>query len=204
MIVPSVGTTCAFVFTSRFTILDGVYKVRAEVTFTNAISSGVDFVENLYTPVGLSSGDFSTDYASYTKDRVLVLEAVADSTKVFYIPESLFAKVPDPTIKEYYSLIMVVNLGVHKNTQVVIPLIDSIKDTVQASLGVTDPVYVATNPDNKVYLTDTQYQALVVAREANVQQLVPLSVQLKQEQDRNTILATKVAYYENLIAQSHA
>jgi hypothetical protein len=167
----------------------------------DAISSGVDFVDTLYTPAGLSQTDFDTDYANYVSDRVLVLESVSNSDVVLHIPESALLNVPDPTIREYYPLIMVVNLGAHRNTQDILPLIDNIKDLIRTNLGVEDPVSVMTNPENKIYLTEDQYQALVTAREANISRLAPLGVQLKQAQDMNIVLATKVAYYEALIAQ---
>jgi hypothetical protein len=200
--IPSAGTTCLFTFITKFSTINGVYQVTASTTFTNAIASGISFVDNLYTPAGLSVNDYNTDYSTYTNDAVCVLQSVTDPSVVYYVPESIFQTVPDPTINEYYNLILVVRLGVQQNTQAVFPLIDAVKDLVQASLGTTDPVRIMTNPGNKVYLTDTQYAALVAERASNIQVLSPLSVQLKAEQDRNTYLASKVAYYEALIAQT--
>ncbi len=199
--IPSVGATCLFEFTSQFSTLNGVYRIRAETTFNDSIASGVDYVDNLYTPAGLTQEDFNADYSSYVKDRVTILESVVDNTVVIYTPESIFQKVPDPTIREYYPLVLVVDLGVQKNTQVVLPLMDHIQDLIQASLGTTDPLRIVTNPQNKVYLTDAQYEILEEAREDNKEILVPLSVQLKQEQDKVTYLAAKCAAYEALIAQ---
>jgi hypothetical protein len=94
---------------------------------------------------------------------------------------------------------MAVDLGVQKNTQMILPLIDLIKDLVTASLGSENPVRIMTDPNKKLYLTDGQYAVLEAARNANKEVLVPLSVQLKQEQDKNTVLAAKVAAYEELI-----
>ena len=202
--IPEVGTTCLFEFTSRFTTLNGVYRIRAETTFNDSIASGVDFVKNLYTPAGLTQADFNADYQDYRSDRVTILESVIDSTVVYYTPESLFLKVPDPTIREYFPLVLVVDLGVQKNTQAVLPLMDQVKDIIQASLGTTDPLRIVTNPANKVYLTDAQYEVLADARQENITELVPLSVQLKQEQDKNIYLAAKVAAYEALIASLSA
>lgn len=201
--IPSVGASCLFTFITKFSTLNGVYRVRAEITFSDAVASGVDFVSNLYTPAGLSAADFNTDYPTYLSDRVTVLESVTDNTIVHYTPESIFATIPDSTIREYYPLILVVNLGVQKNTQAILPVLDSVEDIIKASLGTTDALRVVTNPENKIYLTDSQYQTLVDARAENVSTLVPLSVQLAQEQAMNTFLAAKVAAYENMIrAQS--
>lgn len=198
--MPFVGSTCLFTFTTQFATLNGVYTTRGATTFAAAIASQVDFVANLYTPAGLSATNYQADYASYQNDNVAILESVADNTVVYYVPESALALVPDPTIKEYVPLTLVVDLGVQQNTQAILPLLNTIKDAVQASLGSTNPCYVLGNKVNKVYLTDTQYQALVTARAENVQTLIPLSLQLQNEVAKNTYLAAKVAAYEALIA----
>jgi len=196
-----VGATCLYTFTSSFATLNGVYRTRAETTFLDAVASGVDFVSNLYTPAGLSRTQYNADYSSYQSDMVAVIESVTNNSLVYYVPESILATVPDPTIKEYYPLILVANLGVQQNPQVVLPLIDAVKDKIQATLGTTDPVRVVTNPENKVYLTDSQYETLVAARAANIQALSPLSVQLQAANTQIAYLAAKVASYEALIAQ---
>lgn len=200
--IPEVGTTCLFSFRAKFSTLDGVYRIRAETTFLDAIASKIDFVAHLYTQAGLSQTDFNNDYSGYLKDRIVVLESVVSSSIVIYVPESIFQKVPDPTIKEFVPLMLTVNLGVYENAQVIYPLLDHISDLIKASLGVTDPLRILTNTQNKVYLTNTQYEALEQARLTNIHTLVPLSLQLKQEQDKNTLLAAKVAAYEDLIKRS--
>lgn len=201
MIIPTVGSTCLYTFLAKFSSLDGVYKTKAETTFMDAIASGVDFVTNLYTPAGLAQSDFDSDYAGYTSDRVLVLESVSNNDLILHVPESALLNVPDSTIREYFPLLMVVNLGAHKNSQDILPLINNVKDLIQSNLGIEDPVSVMTNTQNKIYLTEDQYQTLETAREANINRLAPLSVQLRQALADNTILATKIAYYEGLIAQ---
>lgn len=200
--IPDVGATCAFTFTSRFAVLNGVYRVRTETTFRDALASGIDFVTSFYIPAGLQQSDFEDDQLSYRQDRVVILESVINTNTVYYAPESTFATVPDATIKEYYNLILVSKLGVHQNTQVILPLLDQIKDLVESSLGIADPCYVTTNAQNKVYLTDAQYATLEATRQAQITQLIPWSVRYKQLQDQNTYLAAKVAAYEALLANT--
>ena len=199
--IPAVGATCLYTLIPKFATLNGVYRNRAETTFLDAVASGVDFVANLYTPAGLSQTDFNIDYASYRQDAVLVLESVLDSSIVYYVPESIFHTVPDPTINEYYNLVGVIQLGVFKNTSDILPALDSIKDTVQAQLGVTDPLRVVTNTSNKMYLTDGQYESITTARSTNIRVLSPLSVQLAQANKQIQNQAAKIAAYEALIAQ---
>lgn len=199
--IPSAGSTCRFVFKERFESLDGIYKVRAVMTFNDSIASGVDYIAGLYTPAGLSQDDFNTDYPTYRGDTVVVLESILDTSIIYYVPQTVFRLVPDPTIREYPPLVLVANLGLHKGTQKILPLIDGIKDLIQSTLGTTDPVRLVTNPNNKSYLTDAEYEELEEARAANIQELIPPSVQIKQLQDQNLILATKIAAYEALLIQ---
>lgn len=200
--IPELGTTCRFVFTAKFSTLNGVYRVRAETTFKDALISGIDFVEGLYTPAGLSRDDFTADYSSYLNDRIVVLESVLSSDTVYYVPESVFLNVPDPTIREYFPLILAVDLGVTKNTQSVLPLIDAITDLVRSQLGTDNPVRLVTSSENKVYLTDDEYAVVETERAKNITRLIPLSVQLKQSQDKIVQLAAQIAAYEKLIAQT--
>jgi hypothetical protein len=199
--IPQSGTTCKFVFAPRFSVLNGVYRVRSTTTFVDAMSSGIDFVANLYTPAGMTANDFNQDYPSYQYDQVVSLESVLDATVILYVPETVFPTVPDPTVKEYFSLLGVVNLGVQSNPQLILPLMDQITDAIQSTLGTTETLRIATNPQNKVYLTDTEYAALDVARQSHIKELMPFSVQLKNAQDIITYQAAKIAAYEALIVQ---
>jgi hypothetical protein len=199
--IPEVGTTCLFSFSARFSTLNGVYRIRATTTFSDALSSGVDFVEHLYTPAGLSQADFDTDYRQYNTAAIAVLESVVDTSVVYYVPESLFLNTPDPTVREYLPLILTVELGVFENTQVIFPLLDQLKDLVQASLGITSPLRVMANPQNKAYLTESQYRIIEEGRSANIKALVPLSVQLKKSQEDNAYLAALCAAYEQTLVQ---
>ena len=198
--IPEVGTTCSFTFKPRFASLNGVYTIASTTTYLIAVASGINFVSGLYTPAGLSQTDYNADASSYTSDRIAVLELVSDTSVVYYVPESVFATVPDPTIQEYYPLILTVNLGVQLNVQAVLPLVTSIGDLVTATLGTTDPLRVVTNPAKKVYLTNAEYETLVTAREANIAALSPVSVQLKAAQDLIILQAAKIASYEALLA----
>jgi len=197
--IPPTDTTCLFEFIAKFETLDGVYRIIAETTFSNSVSSGIDFYNNLYLPAGLTKTEFAADYEGYKKDRICVLQSVTDNTVIYYIPESIIRTVPDPTVREFFPLVLAVDLGVQKNPQAVLPVIEEITDLIKDSLGSENAVRLVTNPDKKVYLTEAQYVTLEAAREANKQVLVPTRVQLKQEQDKVTLLTAKVAAYEALI-----
>lgn len=197
--IPSAGTTCLFEFISKFDSLDGVYIVRATSTFSDATASGIDFFTNLYSPAGLTREIYVADYPGYKNDRVCTIESIADSSVVYYVPESIFGKVPDPTIREYFPLIMAVDLGVQKNPQAILPLMEQVGDLIKDIVGSENPLRIISDPNKKVYLTDAQYNLVETARLANKQAVVPLRARLRQEEDKVTVLAAKVAAYEALL-----
>jgi hypothetical protein len=199
--IPEVGSTCLFTFSIRFSTLNGAYRIRAQTTFQDALTSGINFVNHLYIPAGLSQADFDADYRQYISDGIAVLESVKDNNVIYYVPESLFLTIPDPTIKEYLPLILVAELGVFENTQVIYPVLDQINDLMQSGLGVANGLRILTNPQNKAYLTQSQYQIIQDARDANIKTLVPLSVQVKTLQEEKAYLATLCAEYEAVIAR---
>jgi hypothetical protein len=200
-VIPLIGSTCAFTFTLRFSSLNGVYRVKAETTFKDAIKDGIQFTDTLYTQAGLSAADYANDVASYAHDQVCILESVVDKTILLTVPESIILGVPDPTIREYHSLMLVAALGPIANTQMVLPLLAQITDIIQATLGVTDPVRITANPDAKVYLTENQYAALQATRNANIRALAPLTVQIQTLQAQLTQATAKNAAYEALLAK---
>ncbi len=199
--MPEVGAVCRFTFIPKFNTLNGVYRVRAETNFEDAIASGISLIDSLYTPAGLGQTDYNADYNSYLNTRLAVLESVLDSDVVYYTPESIFLTVPDPTVQEFYPLTLVVELGIQKNSQEILPLLDQIEDLIKATLGTENSLRVLTNPQNRVYLTQSEYDVLVASRQANINRLAPFSAQIQLLQQQNQYLAAKVASYEAKIIQ---
>lgn len=199
--MPEVGAVCRFTFIPKFNTLNGVYRVRAETNFQDAVASGINLIDNLYQPAGLESSDYNNDYNSYINDRLAVLESVLDTDVVYYTPESIFLNIPDPTVREFYPLTLVVDLGIQKNTQEIFPLLDQIEDLIKTHLGTENSLRVLTNPQNRVYLTESEYEVLLNERQANINRLAPFSTQIRILQQQNQYLAAKVQSYEAKIIQ---
>lgn len=199
--MPEVGAVCRFTFIPKFNVLNGVYRVRAETNFQDAIASGINLVESLYTPAGLTQTDYNADYNSYLSNRLAVLESVLNTEVVYYAPESIFLNIPDPTVQEFYPLTLVVELGIQKNTQEILPLLDQIKDLIKTTLGSENSLRVLTNPQNRVYLTQSEYDSLIAKRQANINRLAPFAAQIRLLKQQNQYLAAKIQNYEAKIIQ---
>ncbi len=198
----NIGTTYSFTFVTDFQSLDGIYRVRAETTFSDCISSGVDFVSNLYVPAGRTSDDFKNEFVNYKNDKVAVLELVANSSVIYYVPESIFLNIPDPTVREYYNLNLLVKLGAFERVESILPFVESVQDLLSSELGVTDTIKVITNSKRKIYLTQAEYQNLVNERDQNINRATSLRVQLVNKEKEIAYLRSLVSSYEALIKQT--
>ena len=168
MIYSAVGCTCALTLGKGFNTLNGKYYVSLEMSFKDAVASGVDFVSTLYTPAGKTSSDYNTDYASYADDMVLVCSPVADRTKSYYIPTSLLLAPPDPTVKTYYNRLAVIDLGILEDPNTLQPLIAQLGAVATAQTGILNCIMMSAVTASPVYMTDTEYQAHKASLAANL------------------------------------
>ena len=168
MIYTAVGCTCELTLGNGFNALNGKYYVSLEMTFKDAVASGVDFVSALYTPAGKTSADYNTDYASYADDMVLVCSPVSDRTKSYYIPTSVLLAPPDPTVKTYYRRLAVIDLGIQEDPNTLQPLIAQLGAVATAQTGILNCIMLNAVTASPVYMTDTEYQAYQVSLAANL------------------------------------
>ena len=200
MYLPKIGSTCLFSLTPKFETLNGVYSVTALATFNN-LAVKVNFVDDLYTPAGLTQQDYIQDFSSYQNTTVAVVSPVSDATTTYYFPEPIIAKVPDPTVQKYSRIYLDILIGPFKDTAVLQSLATQIGQMVTNTTGVTNPVRVLANPKNDVWLTESQYQALETQRQANIKQADSLYTQLQNALALNTTYQSKIAALEEIILQ---
>jgi len=176
----------------------------ATMTFGTAVASGVNFVDSIYTRAGLSSSDFDVDYPSIKNDQVYLLKSVSNSDVLLHMPGSFFRLVPDPTVREYYDLMLVLPMGAFSNTQVVLPVVQQATDLIQSQLGISTPPSVLSDSTRKVYLTESEYEVIQAARDANKVALAPLSVQIEELRRINQQQAVLIQEYERKLIASSA
>jgi len=194
------GTTYAITLIAKFNgTLDDNYTVVMTTTFEDAIASGVSFVDKLYKPAGLTSSDYNADYNNLTHNTVYVCQSVSDSTVLLYVPEYVISGIPDPTVRAYNRIILLVDLGVQQNDSKITPLISLFSDQVAAYIGMTNAVTPVTNSANKVYMTDAQYTSYRSALDANTTSLPSLTAQIRTLTAENNDLRDRLAAYEQAV-----
>lgn len=202
--LPHIGTTCLFKLTTKFASLDGIYTVNALAAFDDLIQSKVDFVTNLYTPAGLSKTDYATDYSTYSGSVVAVVSPVSDSTITYYFPEAVIRLMPDPTVKKYQNVYMAILIGAFKDTNTYTWIKTQIDDIVSSVTGTTNQTRFLANPDNDIWLTDSEYEALEATRAANIKAVVPLYEQLQTALTANAALQARIKALETALIASGA
>lgn len=201
MFLPHIGSTCLFTLTAKFSSLDGVYTVTALGDF-NDLAANVNFVDNLYTPAGLTRQDYLNDFSSYQNTNVAIVSPVEDSSTTYYFPEGIIAMVPDPTVQKYQNLYFSILIGPYQNKSVLKALAAQLGSIVTATTGVTNPVRVLANPANDTWLTSSQYEQLDQQRQQNIQQTDTLYTQLQNALTTITTLQSRIDTLENILIQN--
>lgn len=200
MYLPQIGSTCLFTLTSKFSTLNGIYNVTALGMF-NDLAVTVNFVDNLYTPAGLTQQDYINDFPSYQNEKVAIVSPVSDDTTTYYFPEAIIAKVPDPTVKKYGHIYFAMDIGPFQDTSVLQALKTQLGSMITNVTGVTNPVRVLNNPKFDTWMTASQYQALEEQRQANIKQTDTLYTQLQNAIALNNTYQAKIAALEEMIIQ---
>lgn len=202
MFLPHIGSTCLFTLTPKFSSLNGVYTVTALAAFNDLVSNAnINFVQNLYTPAGLTRQDYINDFNSYQNENVAIVSSVEDASTTYYFPEAIIATVPDPTVKKYPNYYFGILIGPYQNENVLQDLASQIGEMVTNTTGVTNPVRYLYDPAKSTWLTASQYQALEEERQQNIKQADSLYTQLQNALSTISTLQSQVDTLQQVIVQ---
>lgn len=198
MMLPPLGTVSAYAFTTGFTVLDGIYTLTEIMTFSQAISNGVDFVKSLYTPADMSPSQYPIDAPSYVGTTVLMLTPANDPNgTVIFVPNTLLALQPDSMVKCVNQLAIGVNLGLFDNQDTVTWVLSELNQILMAALGIDNPAILYSLGTQYVKVTD--YEAQVAARAAAATGYNTLYSQLVAQIQLRQDSQNLVQYYEDAL-----
>lgn len=199
MIAPQLGSVCKFTFVTRFSALNGVYKVVSLTTYEATVAAGIDYAAGLYTPAGLDSSQYQTDASSYAGQEVIVVQPPNNTALTYYIPLSLIALVPDPTVSRYDDIYLSVHIGMFKDPDTYAWVKGQIEDILSSVTGQTLQGQWLANSKKSQYLTEAEYDALDAERQANIKAVKPLSVIIQDQLTQITKLQALVAALEQTV-----
>ena len=201
--VPHIGTVCKYVLTTRFASLNGVYSTLSLQTYETFLQAGLSLTKTLYTPAGLSDADRVADDASYRGTLIIEVASVTDPDTIYYFPEGVLAMTPDPTVSRYQQIYLAIYIGAFKNTAQYSFIKSQVEDMVQSVTGNTDTAKWLANPNEDLYLTESEYETLDAARQANIKAVTPYITTIQNQLTIiNTLQAQNAALREKLISSS--
>lgn len=199
--IPDVGTTCKYYLSTKFNLLNGVYTLNSVASFETRLANGVNFTNSLYLPAGLSSTDYATDVNNYRGENVLELASVTDSTVTIYVPVSLLANTPDPTVKRYRQLVLNAILGPMADEASYLWASNEITDTLQNVFGVdAQVIWTTASAKNDQWLTSSEYTTLEQTRAADRKALNTKSAQIESLTTQVTTMAATIRALQAIIA----
>lgn len=200
--IPSIGSFCKYYFSSPFTALNGAYKVVSAMSLSEALNElQIDFVKYLYKPANLDGSTYTTDVLNWTNDNILELVSPGTTTTTIYVPSSIIASLPDPTVSKYSSVYLSVPLGYFPtgDSSAYSYVASQVSDIAASVTGVPGTAAFFANPDNDIYYTNSEYEALDKARQAKIVTLQPLQTQLTAANATITALKAQIAALESII-----
>lgn len=198
MAIITTGWTYKFTFKPKFSKLDGIYTITKIYSWAEVLNEQLSLFDLLYAPLNIPETEYNEDIKTYKNEDILKLVSPADGTEV-YTPASILSHYPVYPIKEYYNLVLFINLGIYNEEHGLDFLQDQVGEEVKKTLGIADaPKLVATN---KVYLTEPEYEALKQERKERADLVLNWFSSLKKLEKENNLLRAQLGAYRKLVEE---
>lgn len=162
----AVGYVYEFQFRLTLNTLDGIYQVNSIMSYAEMLNLDLDLYALTYQPNNLSDDIFNNDLDLIRTEKIMKLTSVVDETIIYYIPEHLFAKIPDGSVQKYFRLGIAVDLGIFADAEQLSVLRSEVEQVVASMIGSTNKTVVYT-VDNK-WMTTSEYTVIDTARKAAI------------------------------------
>lgn len=194
MILPQVGKLYKFSFIPEFSDLDGVYFVEEHLSYTSAVEKGD--IAKVYEKVGKEE-DFDSESVLLRGSIVLKLVPKGTDTEPLFVPSPLVKETPDPTVKNYPKLALVVNVGPCDDEEKLSYLVNMLNDVAVSGAGLEEEVYV--HKYGSVSLTDEEYSQIEENRENRKESVETYFSENRELRGQVTRLTARVAVLEEII-----
>ena len=136
------------------------------MSYAEMLNLDLDLYALTYQPNNLSDDIFNNDLDLIRTEKIMKLTSVVDETIIYYIPEHLFAKIPDGSVQKYFRLGIAVDLGIFADAEQLSVLRSEVEQVVASMIGSTNKTVVYT-VDNK-WMTTSEYTVIDTARKAAI------------------------------------
>lgn len=163
-VTPPIGSQGLFILREPFVTNSKLtYRVAAIRSFEELVSRGIDPVELVYTPVGLSSVEYRND----AQNKALIITLMSDTEKPIYVPNTYIDAYPDMAVVPHSHMVLTCSLGVLPDTYDTTRIQQAVKQAVSDDTGVEPTVFIAVAPLTEA-ITQTQYIQNLNVRQAAI------------------------------------
>lgn len=186
-----------FNFKSNLSILDGIYKVSAILSYAEMLSLNLDLFKITYKENNLTESNFNDDLDTIRLGKIAKLISISDESKIIYVPEHFFDKVPDGSVQKYFQLGLAVDLGIYDDADGLSVIRSEIEQVIEAMLGVQNKTIIYTVKEK--WMATSDYAAIDTARSAAVSRVRNHFTDKLDLIKQIDSLKTKIKYYEDAL-----
>lgn len=186
-----------FNFVTALESLNGIYKVECLLSYSEVLEQGLDIYALTYQPNGLDEAAFKADLDLIRTNKIAKLVSVTDTSKILYIPEKLFSKIPEISVQKYFTMGLAVNLGIIDDSELLGVVKTEVEQVVQSMVGLSAQAVVYTVKEN--WLTQADFKVIDDARKASVTRVSNHYVDKQKLIKEIDSLKTLIAHYEQLL-----
>ncbi len=187
----------SFKFKSAISTLDGIYRVSSIISYPEMLKLGLDLFALIYKPNGLSEDTFNSELDTIRSGKIAKLTSVVDEAVVYYIPEHLFASVPDGQVQKYLHLGLAVDLGTFDDAEKLSVIRHEVEQVIEAMLGTTQEAVVYTVESN--WMTKDEYTTIDNQRKAAITRVSNHYTDKLDLIKQIDSLKTLIKYYEDTL-----
>lgn len=177
------------------TTFNGIYKVLAILTYTEAIELKVDLKKDVYDRCNISE-QFDLDLDQIRVSKILKLKN-STTGAVVHLPDFHLVEIPNADVEQYPDMALAVHLGVFTTSEELDTIRRDIEDLINARLGVTEKVLMYSV--NNKWLTTAEYETIEADRASGGLDLSNNYTKRIGLEKEVLDLKTKIAQYEQLI-----
>jgi hypothetical protein len=170
-----------------------LYTCLSLQAISNFIANGESVYDRYYGPLGVSDDQYQQDVG----DNAVIVGLQAGTGEMAFIPSSFIEGAPIDNGVKYIPVVLGISLGAVPDQVNLEPIIQQVKDVVEASFGIKSEVKGVVVGSPK-WMTNEEHELLENARKQNISTSTSPIVEVNILRDDNEKLRRIISEYEKI------
>lgn len=200
---PTVGHAYKFTFDSRFSKVDGIYKVDRIYSYDEYLSDGRNIKDDFYSVCDLDISEVNKDLAQLRTTQIIKVSPPDSSTlvKIEYFPMCFVQNTPDYNIKKYEKFGLIAYAGMTSDIKNFEYLRANVEQLFNTCLGIeSKPYWVAISSQ---WMTEDDYNKQMQKQDIAKNKVLNYYSENLRLQRECSSLSAKLEAYEEIIINLH-